>query len=53
MFRPHLDPARAIFDHISNTSKVGGVVESFDDKINTIFINLECVLPEKEKGIDK
>ena len=27
--------------------------ESFDDKINTIFINLECVLPEKEKGIDK
>ena len=46
-------PIRAIFDHISSTTKVGGVVESFDDKINTIFMNLECVLPEKEKGIDK
>ena len=46
-------PIQAIFDHISSTTKVGGVVESFDDKINTIFMNLECVLPEKEKGIDK
>ena len=46
-------PIPAIFDHISSTTKVGGVVESFDDKINTIFMNLECVLPEKEKGIDK
>ena len=44
---------RAIFDNISNTTKVGEIVESFDDKINTIFMNLECVLPEKEKGIDK
>ena len=51
--RPHLDHVRAIFDHISITTKVEGVVESFDDKINTTFMNLECVLPEKEKGIDK
>ena len=48
----HLDRVRAIFDHISNTTKVEGVLESLDDKTNTIFMNLECVLPEKEKGID-
>ena len=52
-FLPHLDRIRALFDHISDTSKVGGVVESFDDKTNTIFMNLECVLPEREKRIDK
>ena len=51
--RCDLDHVRAIFDQISNISKVGRVVESFDDKMNTIFMNIECVLPEKEKGIDE
>ena len=50
---PHLDHVKAIFDHISNTIKVGRDEELFDDKINAIVMNLECVLPEKEKEIDK
>ena len=44
-------PIRAIFDHISSTTKVGGVVESFDDKSTLSLWILNVSYLKKRRGL--